>query len=106
MEKHGFVSRVHRKNPQGRPMSETTRRANSLKSKACSRVEHVSAVQMDLFIRTVGKIGMANPANHQYAKKLLFAGTEAGGDTWAIIGSFPTTAIINDTDPRVQTHNQ
>ena len=69
LEKNGFVSRIHRKKPQGRPMPETTRRANALKSKVRSGVEHVFAVQkdkMDLFIRTIGiararlKIGMAN----------------------------------------------
>jgi len=65
----GFVSRIHRKKPPGRPMSERRRRANALKSKVRSRVEHVFAVQkhkMGLFVRTVGlaraatKIGMAN----------------------------------------------
>ena len=49
----------------------TTRRANAIKSKVRSGVEHVFAVQkdkMDLFIRTIGiarataKIGMANIA--------------------------------------------
>jgi IS5 family transposase len=69
LEANGFVSRVHRKKPPGRPMSPTTRRANSLKSKVRSHVEHVFAVQkhkMGLFVRTVGitrataKIGMAN----------------------------------------------
>ena len=69
LEKNGFVSRIHRKKPPGRPMTETTRRANALKSEVRSRVEHVFAVQkdkMDLFIRTIGlaratvKIGMAN----------------------------------------------
>jgi IS5 family transposase len=69
LEKNGFVSRVHRKKPAGRPMPETTRRANALKSKVRSGVEHVFAVQkdkMDLFVRTIGiaraktKIGMAN----------------------------------------------
>ncbi len=69
LEKNGFVSRIHRKKPPGRPMPQTTRRANSIKSKVRSGVEHVFAVQkdkMDLFIRTIGiaratiKIGMAN----------------------------------------------
>jgi transposase, IS5 family len=69
LEKNGFVSRIHRKKPPGRPMPETTRRANALKSKVHSRVEHVFAApkdKMDLFIRTIGiararvKIGMAN----------------------------------------------
>ena len=68
LEKNGFVSRIHRKKPPRRPMPETTRRANALKSKVGSGVEHVFAVQkdkMDLFIRTIGiaratmKIGMA-----------------------------------------------
>lgn len=57
-------------------MSEAMRRANGLKSKVRSRVEHVFAAQkdrMDLFIRTVGiarattKIGMANLASHSRA---------------------------------------
>lgn len=69
MDKNGFVSRIHRKKPKGRPMPRTTRRANSLKSKVRSRVEHVFAEQksrMGLFIRTIGiaraktKIGLAN----------------------------------------------
>ncbi len=69
LARNGFVSRIHRKKPPGRPMPETTRRANALKSKVRSGVEHVFAVQkdkMDLFVRTVGiaratmKIGMAN----------------------------------------------
>ena len=69
MAKNGFVSKVHRKKPKGRPMPDITRRANALKSKVRSHVEHVFAVQkdrMDLFIRTIGiarattKIGMAN----------------------------------------------
>ena len=69
LEKNGFLSRVHRKKPPGRPMPDTTRRANAIKSKVRSGVEHVFAVQkdkMELFIRTIGiarattKIGMAN----------------------------------------------
>jgi IS5 family transposase len=69
LERNGFVSRIHRKKPQGRRMTGTTRRANALKSKVRSGVEHVFAVQKDktdLFIPTVGiaratvKIGMAN----------------------------------------------
>lgn len=60
-------------------MPETTRRANALKSKVRSGVEHVFAAQkdkMDLFIRTVGiararvKIGMANMVYNM--KKLVF----------------------------------
>jgi transposase, IS5 family len=69
LARNGFVGRIHRKKPAGRPMPETTRRANALKSKVRSCVEHVFAVQkdkMDLWIRTIGiarattKIGMAN----------------------------------------------
>lgn len=69
LDKHGFVSRIHRKKPKGRPMPEVTRRANNAKSKIRSRVEHVFAEQkarMGLFVRTIGiaraktKIGMAN----------------------------------------------
>jgi IS5 family transposase len=69
MAKYGFASKVHRKKPKGRPMPDFTRRANALKSKVRSHVEHVFAVQkdrMDLFVRTIGiarattKIGMAN----------------------------------------------
>jgi len=43
LKKNGLVSRIHRKKPKGRPMSETPRRANGLKSKVRSRVEHVFA---------------------------------------------------------------
>jgi IS5 family transposase len=69
LARNGFVSRIHRKKKPGRPMPATTRRANAIKSKVRSGVEHVFAVQkdkMDLFIRTIGiaratmKIGMAN----------------------------------------------
>ncbi len=69
MEKNGFVSRVHRKKPKGKPMPDGARRANAEKSKVRSRVEHVFPEQKDrmgLFIRTIGiaraklKIGMAN----------------------------------------------
>lgn len=69
MEDNGFVSRVHRKKPKGKPMSEATRRANNLKSKVRSHVEHVFAEEksrMGLFIRTIGlarattTIGLAN----------------------------------------------
>ncbi|MGZ3321840.1 MAG: IS5 family transposase [Xanthobacteraceae bacterium] len=69
MAKNGFVSRVHRKKPKGKPMPDGIRRANALKSTVRSRVEHVFAAQKDkmgLFIRTIGiprarvKIGMAN----------------------------------------------
>ena len=79
MEANGFVSRVHRKKPKGKPMSETRRRANSAKSKVRSHVEHVFAAQkdrMELFVRTIGiarattKIGMANLVYN--IKRLIF----------------------------------
>ena len=79
LARNGFISRIHRKKPKGRPMSAATRRANALKSKVRSRVEHVFAAQkdrMDLFVRTVGiarattKIGMANLVYN--VKRLLF----------------------------------
>jgi len=69
LQRNGLVSHIHRKKPKGRPISATRRRANALKSKIRSRVEHVFAAQkhrMGLFIRTIGiarattKIGMAN----------------------------------------------
>lgn len=69
LDKHGFVSRIHRKKPKGRPMPDATRRANNVKSEVRSRVEHVFAEQkarMGLFAHTIGiarartKIGMAN----------------------------------------------
>ncbi|HSM30419.1 MAG TPA: IS5 family transposase [Woeseiaceae bacterium] len=79
MAKNGFVSRVHRKKPKGRPMPQAMRRANNAKSKARARVEHVFAEQKDrmgLFIRTIGmaramtKIGMANIVYN--IKRLIF----------------------------------
>ena len=69
MAEHGFVSRVHRRKPTGRPMPARTARANGAKSRVRARIEHVFAEQksrMGLFIRTVGlarartKIGLAN----------------------------------------------
>lgn len=79
MAKNGFVSRVHRKKPKGRPMPQAMRRANNAKSKVRARVEHVFAEQkgrMGLFIRTIGiarattKIGMANIVYN--IKRLIF----------------------------------
>ena len=71
LSRRGFVSRIHRKKPQGRPMPDRTRCANAQKSKVRSAVEHVFAHQkgpMGLFVRTIGiaraqvKIGLANLA--------------------------------------------
>jgi len=81
LAKNGFVSRIHRKKPPRRPMPETMRRANALKSEVRSRVEHIFALQKDkmgLFIRTIGiaratmKIGMANIVYN--VKRLVFLG--------------------------------
>ncbi|MFT9198938.1 transposase, partial [Gluconobacter oxydans] len=69
MEKHGFVSKVHRKKPHLKPMPRHIQRSNAGKSVVRSRVEHVFADQKSqtgLFVRTVGitratmRIGLAN----------------------------------------------
>lgn len=69
MDENGFVSRIHRKKPKGRPMPRRIAIANGRKSKIRSHIEHVFAEQksrMGLVIRTIGiaratlKIGMAN----------------------------------------------
>ena len=71
LSRGGFVSRIHRKKPKGRPMPEPMRIANARKSKVRSAIEHVFAHQkglMGLFVRTIGiararvKIGLANLA--------------------------------------------
>ena len=57
LARRGFVSRIHRKKPQGRPMPERMRIANAQKSKVRSAVEHVFAHQkgpMGLIVRTIG----------------------------------------------------
>ena len=57
LEKHGKVSRIHRKKPRGKPMPRRTARANARKSKVRARVEHVFAQQkarMNLVVRTIG----------------------------------------------------
>ena len=64
-----LVSRIHRKKPKGKPMPVNIARANAVKSKVRSAVEHVFARQkgpMGLVVRTIGlarakvKIGLAN----------------------------------------------
>ena len=69
MDKEGFVSKAHRKEPHLKPMPRHIQRSNAGKSVIQSRVEHVFAdqkSQMDLFVRTVGitratmRIGLAN----------------------------------------------
>jgi transposase, IS5 family len=71
LARRGFLSRIHRKKPKGKPMPERTRIANAQKSKVRSAVEHVFAHQkglMGLVVRTIGlqrariKIGLANLA--------------------------------------------
>jgi transposase, IS5 family len=57
LARNGFVSRIDRKKPPRRPMPESMRRANAIKSKVRSGVEHAFAAQkdkIDLFVRTVG----------------------------------------------------
>ncbi len=67
----GFISRIHRKKPKGKPMPKHVSRANAAKSEVRARVEHVFARQkgpMGLVVRTIGlaratvKIGLANLA--------------------------------------------
>src|SRR6202008_1344771 len=41
LRRRGFVSRIHRKKPKGKPMPVRTRIANARKSKVRSAVEHV-----------------------------------------------------------------
>lgn len=52
-----MASEIHRKKPQGRPISKRTSKANSRKSVVRSKVEHVFGHQKDrmgLIIRTIG----------------------------------------------------
>lgn len=65
----GFVSKVHFRKPQGKPMPEAHRKANAARSKVRPAIEHVFAAgkqRFKLFVRTVGiarsalKIGMVN----------------------------------------------
>lgn len=67
----GKVSMIHFRRRRGRPLDKVHARANTVRSKVRSRVEHVFAQQKDrmkLFIRTIGlarakiKIGLANIA--------------------------------------------
>jgi transposase, IS5 family len=85
MAENGFVSRLHRKKPPGRPMPARTRRANGRKSKVRACIEPVFADQksrMGLFIRTVGlararvKIGLANLVYN--VKRLAFRERQGG----------------------------
>ena len=53
-----LTSRIHRRNPMGKPMSKATARANAAKFSIRAYVEHVFAHQKNrfgLFIRTIGR---------------------------------------------------
>ena len=71
LERHGFISHIHRRRRPGRPLPAHIRRGNATRSRERAPVEHVFAVQkqaMGLMIRTIGlarartRIGMANLA--------------------------------------------
>ena len=56
LARNGFVSRIHRKKPPGKPMPKNVASANSAKSKVRAAVEHVFARQkgpMALVVRTI-----------------------------------------------------
>ncbi len=57
LERIARTSRIHRKKPNGRPMSRATAKAHARKSKIRARVEHVFAElksRMGLIVRTIG----------------------------------------------------
>ena len=57
LERHGFISHIHRRRPPGRPLPAHIRRGNARRSRDRAPVEHVFAVQkraMGLMIRTIG----------------------------------------------------
>jgi transposase, IS5 family len=65
----GLYSKVHYRRAAGKPLNQVQSRANAVRSKVRSRIEHIFAHQkqrMGLFVRTLGmgratlKIGMAN----------------------------------------------
>lgn len=71
LQRHGFISHIHRRRPTGRPLPMHIRRGNARRSRDRVPVEHVFAVQkqaMGLAVRTIGparartRIGMANLA--------------------------------------------
>lgn len=71
MNKHGFTSQVHHRKPKNCPMPANIKRGNNTKSKHRAPIEHVYAVQKNIFgltIRSIGiaraktKIGLANIA--------------------------------------------
>ena len=57
LERHGFISHIHRRRLPGRPLPAHIRRGNATRSRERAPVEHVFAVQkqaMGLMIRTIG----------------------------------------------------
>src|ERR1700710_759948 len=89
---NGMRSQIHRKKPAGKPMPRRTSRANAVRSRVRSHVEHVFARQkgpMALFIRTIGlarakmKIGLANLTYNMHR----------------MTGLVRTTAIASSTGP-------
>ena len=57
LDRNALTSRIHRRKPHGRPMPETTARANARKSAVRAKVEHIFGHQKNrygLFIRTIG----------------------------------------------------
>ncbi len=65
LSRRGFVSCIHRKKPQGKPMPERTRLANARKSKVRSAVERVFAHQKGLMGRVIRTIGLARAAGNR-----------------------------------------
>ena len=63
LERNGFVSRIHRKKPPGRPMPETTRRANALKSK-------VRSARRACLRRAEGQDGPLHPHHRNGAREV------------------------------------
>ncbi len=62
MAENGFVSRVHRKKPPGRPMPVRTARANGAKSKVRAKIEHVFAEQKSRMACSSAPSGSTAPA--------------------------------------------
>jgi transposase, IS5 family len=95
LKARGLASRIHRKKPQGKPMPERTRRANAMKSKVRSAVEHVFAHEkgpMALVVRTIGlarakvKIGLANLAYNMRRSVWLCVSAWKSDPVFGVIG--------------------
>lgn len=59
MERHGFTSHVHHRKPKSRPMPAHIKRGNNTRSKHRAPIEHVYAVQKNIFGLVIRSIGMA-----------------------------------------------